>query len=83
MFPFVPILQDGEKPFSMFSNLQAKYDWVLGVLKDDSCDNLIDVLDNAVIDPALEKRYELELRKVQSTPPRHVSDYRKHPRSPS
>jgi hypothetical protein len=67
----------------MFSDLHAKYDWVLRVLKYDSCDNLINVLDDAVIEPALEKRHELDLRKVQSTPSRHVSDYRKHPRSPS
>ena len=29
MIPFVPILQDGESAFSMFANLQTKYDWVL------------------------------------------------------
>jgi hypothetical protein len=32
MIPFVPILQDGEVAFSMFSNLQTKYDWVLDQL---------------------------------------------------
>jgi hypothetical protein len=79
MIPFVPILQDGEEEFSMFSNLQAKYDWVLDVLKYDSSDSLIDVLDDAVIDPALAKRHELELRKARNTPIRHASDYRKRP----
>src|SRR6202043_264169 len=29
MIPFVPILEDGESGFLMFSNLQTKYDWVL------------------------------------------------------
>ena len=29
MVPFVPILQHGEEPFSMFVDLQNKYDWVL------------------------------------------------------
>jgi hypothetical protein len=77
MIPFVPILQDGESAFSMFSNLQTKYDWVLGLLRYDSSENLIDVLDDAVINPALEKRHELELRKAQNTPTRHVGDYRK------
>ena len=79
MFPFVPILQDGESVFSMFSNLQIKYDWVLDQLGYDMPNNLIDVLDKAVINPALEKRHELELRKAQTKPMRHVSDYRKHP----
>jgi len=29
MVPFAPILQHGEQPFSMFVDLQNKYDWVL------------------------------------------------------
>jgi hypothetical protein len=29
MVPFAPILQQGEDPFSMFVDLQNKYDWVL------------------------------------------------------
>ena len=29
MVPFCPILQDEEQPFSMFVDLQNKYDWVL------------------------------------------------------
>src|ERR1700719_2798214 len=32
MIPFVPILQEGEPAFSMFVNLQTKYDWVLNSL---------------------------------------------------
>jgi uncharacterized protein YjbI with pentapeptide repeats len=79
MIPFVPILQDGEPAFSMFANLQAKYDWVLGTLGYDSSENLIANLDDAVINPALGKRHELELRKAQDTPTRHVNDYRKRP----
>ena len=79
MIPFVPILQDGESAFSMFANLQTKYDWVLDPLAYGSSQSLIDVLDDAVIDPALKKRHELELRKARNTPIRHVSDYRKRP----
>jgi uncharacterized protein YjbI with pentapeptide repeats len=77
MIPFVRILQDGEPAFSMFLNLQTKYDWVLDQLGYDSSENLIGVLDSAVINPALEKRHELELRKAQTRPIRHVSDYLK------
>jgi hypothetical protein len=79
MIPFVPILQDGESGFSMFSNLQTKYDWVLGTLGYDSSKNLIANLDDVVINPALGKRSELELRKARDTPTRHVNDYRKQP----
>jgi uncharacterized protein YjbI with pentapeptide repeats len=79
MIPFVPILQDGESGFSMFSNLQNKYDWVFDTLGYDSSQSLIANLDDAVINPALEKRHELELRKARDTKTRHVSDYRKHP----
>jgi uncharacterized protein YjbI with pentapeptide repeats len=80
MIPFVPILQDGESGFSMFSNLQTKYDWVLGTLGYDSSENLVSNLDDAVINPALGKRHELDLRKARNTPTRHVSDYRKPPK---
>jgi hypothetical protein len=79
MIPFVPILQDGESAFAVFANLQTKYDWVFGTLGYDSSQSLIDALDDAVINPALKKRHELELRKARNTPVRHVGDYRKHP----
>src|SRR6202035_1050552 len=52
MIPFVPILQDGEPVFSMFANLQTKYDWVLDRLGYDSPENLIAGLVDAVINPA-------------------------------
>jgi uncharacterized protein YjbI with pentapeptide repeats len=78
MIPFVPILQEGESAFAMFVDLQTKYDWVLQTLVYDSCENLIEALDDAVIDPALAKRHELEKRKVQTAPVRRASDFRKH-----
>jgi hypothetical protein len=79
MIPFVPILQDGESAFSMFANLQTKYDWVLATLGYDSSQSLIEVLDEAVINRALKKRRELDLRKARNAPIVHASDYRKHP----
>jgi uncharacterized protein YjbI with pentapeptide repeats len=79
MIPFVPILQEGELPFSMFTNLQTKYDWVLDLLEYDSSAKLIGVLDGAIINPALVKLHELELRKARDRPIRHVDDYLKHP----
>ena len=77
MIPFVPILQDGESAFSMFKNLQTKYHWVLDVLGYDSSDTLIEVLDQAVIVPALKKRDELEQEKIRERPMRHVDAHRK------
>ena len=75
MIPFVPIIQRGERPFSMFANLQAKYDWVLDVLVYDSAENLVKGLAKAVIVPALEKHEELMTRKAQDLKTRDIQDY--------
>ena len=77
MVPFVPILQEAEQPFSMFADLQAKYDWVLEVLKYDTPGNLISVLEPAVVKPALAKADELLLRRVEARRERHISEYKK------
>jgi uncharacterized protein YjbI with pentapeptide repeats len=76
MIPFVPIIQEDEKPFPMFRDLQQKYgDWVLDVLEYDSVKGLIDVLEPAVIKPALARAEELLQRKTEEIRKRHVSDY--------
>jgi uncharacterized protein YjbI with pentapeptide repeats len=53
MIPFVPIIQRGEKPFSMFEGLQQKFSWVLDTVEYPSAAALIRNLDEAVIKPAL------------------------------
>jgi hypothetical protein len=63
----------------MFLNLQTKYHWVLDVLGYNSSETLVEVLDEAVINPALKKRCELEQEKMKSRPMRHVDDYRNRP----
>jgi hypothetical protein len=73
--PFVPIIQEGEAPFSMIANLQSKYDWMLDTLRYDSSDTLIEVLKDAVIDPAVEKYNQLKLLKAQSPRIRDASDF--------
>jgi hypothetical protein len=76
MIPFVPIIEKGEQPFSMFQDLWQKYrDWVLDPLDYDSVANLIDVFDQAVIEPAKRRRDELEARKAEALIMRHVEDY--------
>ena len=77
MVPFVPIIQEGEEPFSMFRDLHIKYKkWVLAPLKNDSLDNLISVLDKAIINPALEVHSEILAEKAADMPQRHVRDYK-------
>lgn len=76
MIPFVPIIQEDEEPFAMFRDLQQKYgEWVLDVLKYDSADNLLKVLEKAVIKPALKKADQLLLKKAEGIRDRHVKDY--------
>jgi hypothetical protein len=65
MVPFAPILQEGEKPFSMFVDLQNKYDWVLQpVIEYPSVDRLIEVLKDEIVIPAEAKFDELLARRT-------------------
>jgi hypothetical protein len=41
VIPFLPIFQDCESGFSIFSKLQTKYDWVFGTLGYDCSEDLI------------------------------------------
>jgi hypothetical protein len=50
--PFVPIIQKGEEPFSMFNDLQ-KYGWMLKTLTYESAANLSRVTKPLIIDRAL------------------------------
>jgi hypothetical protein len=63
MVPFAPILQQGEKPFAMFVDLQ-KYDWVLPIIKYPSVDRLIEVLKDEIVIPAEAKFDELLARRT-------------------
>jgi hypothetical protein len=61
----------------MFRDLHIKYKkWVLAPLKYDSLDNLIRVLDKAIINPALELHNEILTEKAAELPQRHVRDYK-------
>jgi hypothetical protein len=78
MIPFVPIIQEGEKPFAMFVDLWKKYrEWVFEPLTYDSIAGLAEVFDTAVIEPATQRREELSVRKAEELITRHVKDYRK------
>ena len=76
MIPFVPIIQEKQKPFSMFRDLKQKYgEWVLDVLEYNSAEGLIEVLEPAVVKPALEKSEQLLHKKTEQIRKRHVKDY--------
>jgi uncharacterized protein YjbI with pentapeptide repeats len=75
MVPFVPIIQQGEQPFSMFNDLLGKFDWVLKPLIYDSIHNLVSGLGEAVIKPALTKHDELLAKRVAELRIRHIRDY--------
>jgi uncharacterized protein YjbI with pentapeptide repeats len=66
MVPFAPILQEGEKPFAMFVDLQNKYDWVLQpVIGYPSVDRLIEVMEEKIVRPAEAKSNELLTRRTK------------------
>ncbi len=75
MIPFVPLIQEGEQPFSMFQDLRGKYDWILDTLVYDTPSNLVKGLERAVVKPALEKRAELLAKKVEQLRTRHIGEY--------
>jgi uncharacterized protein YjbI with pentapeptide repeats len=64
MVPLVPIIHESEEPFSMFTDLQNKYDWVLPVIKYKSISTLIKVFDSSIVAPAINKSEEILVRKA-------------------
>jgi len=77
MVPFVPIIAEGEEPFAMFRDLRAKYGaWVLDVLEYDSPTGLVQVLEEAVVKPAIELGEQLALKKAEGLTKRHIRSYR-------
>jgi uncharacterized protein YjbI with pentapeptide repeats len=64
--PFVPIIQTGEKPFAMFSDLLGKYEWVLQPIVYDSLSNLISGFKPAILDRAWLKHQELQKQKAST-----------------
>ncbi|MFZ1884733.1 MAG: pentapeptide repeat-containing protein [Rhodoplanes sp.] len=66
MVPFAPILEKGQDSFSMFVDLQNKYDWVLKpVIAYSSVDRLIEVLEDKIVRPAEAKFNQLLARRTK------------------
>ena len=78
MIPFVPIIHEGEEPFSMFRDLKQKQGrWFMDVLVYSSEDELIDVIDDVVVQPALGLATELVDAKAEGIKKRYAKDYKK------
>lgn len=58
--PFVPIIQEGEKPFSMFNDLWVQFNWVLEPVNYPSHHVLRQIFEKAILDRAWRKHQELQ-----------------------
>ena len=73
MVPFVPIIEEGQKPFAMLTDLWIKHrDWVFEPLHYSSLDALIAVLDTEIIGPAEARFDELIIRRAEKMRGKHV-----------
>jgi len=72
--PFVPIIEEGGQPFSMFRDL-PKYPWVLKLLTYSSLAVLMGGFKKAIIDEAFEMHKELNIQKAEKRKTRKVEDY--------
>jgi hypothetical protein len=73
--PFVPIIQEGEQPFSMLADLHKKYNWVLETRSYDSIETLMKALKPGIIDPAIKMHYELRLIKAKEQSIHPLQDF--------
>jgi hypothetical protein len=73
--PVVPIIQNGELPFSMINDLRTQHSGLLDPLSYDSEETLIRILKSAIIDPAIEKHNQLRLIKAQKPKIRSAKDF--------
>lgn len=65
MVPFATIIQEGERPFSMFKDLWVKHaEWVLPPISYASVGELVQGLDAAIIEPAMQRAQALMVQKA-------------------
>jgi hypothetical protein len=73
MVPFRPIIEEGQEPFSMLTDLWIKHrDWVFEPIYYSSVDALIGVLDEKIVKPAEIRFGELLVRKGETMKGEHV-----------
>jgi hypothetical protein len=75
MVPFVPIIEQGEEPFSMFKDLWVKHrEWVFEPISYSSIEELVQGLGRGIIEPALERFDELMKKKAEELPVKRMAD---------
>jgi Pentapeptide repeats (8 copies) len=73
MVPFLPIIEEGQEPFAMLTDLWIKHrDWVFEPIHYSSLDALVTALDKEIIGPAEIRCDELVIRKAERMRGRHV-----------
>ena len=73
MVPFLPIIEEGEKPFAMLADLWIRHrDWMFEPLYYSSLDALVGALDKEIIGPAEVRFDELVVRKAEMMKGKHV-----------
>jgi hypothetical protein len=73
MIPFVPIIEEGQEPFAMLTDLWIKHrDWVFEPIYYSSLDRLITALDAEIIRPAELRFAELLGRKAEEMKGKHI-----------
>ena len=73
MVPFRPIIEEGEKPFAMLTDLWIKHrDWVFEPIYYSSLDALVGALDEKIIRPAEVRFAELLGRKAERMKGEHI-----------
>jgi hypothetical protein len=73
MVPFLPIIEEGQEPFAMLTDLWVKHrDWVFEPLHYSSLEALIGALDNEIIEPAKVRFAELLAMKAEKMKGKHV-----------
>jgi uncharacterized protein YjbI with pentapeptide repeats len=73
MVPFQPIIEEGQEPFAMLTDLWIKHrDWVFEPIHYSSLDALVAALDEEIIGPAEVRCDELVIRKAEKMRGKHV-----------
>jgi uncharacterized protein YjbI with pentapeptide repeats len=73
MVPFQPIIEKGQEPFAMLTDLWIKHrDWVFDPIHYSSVDALVASFDKEIIAPAEARFDELVMRKAETMKGRHV-----------
>ena len=73
MVPFLPIIEEGQEPFAMLTDLWIKHrDWVFEPIHYSSLDALVGALDKEIIGPAEVRSDELVVRRAEKMKGRHI-----------